>query len=154
MQAEALLDELERVLKGGHRFPFGSRVLVDEDEMRSLIEDVRQSLPADIVEAGKVLAERERVLAEARAEGERTVRDAQGYVARLADESAVVRQAEQRAEEILGRAEQSAREVRHGARQYADQVLAEAEAALGRLLGQVAGDRRELRDPPKGAAGD
>jgi cell division septum initiation protein DivIVA len=154
MQAQALLDELERLLKAGHRFPFGSRVLVDEDEMRALIEDVRQSLPQDIVEAGKVLAERERVLDEARQEGEHIVHDAQGYVQRLADESSVVRQAQQRADELLSRAEQSAREVRHGARQYADQMLADAIASLARVSQQIENDRRELRDPPKGAAGD
>lgn len=154
MQAQALLDELERLVKAGHRFPFGSRVLVDEEEMRGLIEDVRQSLPTDIVEAGKVLAERERVLDEARQEGERIVHDAHGYVERTADETAVVRKAQQRAEEILGRAEQSAREIRHGARQYADQMLAEAAAALARVAERIESDRRELRDPPKGAAGD
>jgi cell division septum initiation protein DivIVA len=154
MQAEALLDELERLLKAGHRFPFGGRVLVDEEEMRALMEDVRQSLPTDIVEAGKLLAERERLLAEARQEGERIVHDARGYVERAADESAVVRQAQQRAEEILGRAEQSAREIRLGARQYADQMLAEASSALARVAQQIESDRRQLRDPPKGAAGD
>lgn len=154
MQAEALLGELERLIKAGHRFPFGSRVLVDEDEMRALIEDVRQSLPQDVVEAARILAERDRVLEEARQEGERIVRDAQGYVERLADESAVVRQAQQRADEILGRAEQSGREIRHGARQYADQMLADAVAALTRVAQQIESDRRELRDPPKGAAGD
>ncbi|MCL6595305.1 MAG: ATPase [Firmicutes bacterium] len=153
MQAEALLDELERVLKAGHRFPFGSRVMVDEEEIRGLIEDLRQALPADMQEARQILAERERVLDEARREAERIVQDAQGYVQRLADESTVVRQAHQRAEEILGRAEQSARDIRHGARQYADRMLAEAAAAIQRVVEQIEADRRELREPPRTAAG-
>jgi cell division septum initiation protein DivIVA len=148
VQAEALLGELERVLKAGHRFPFGSRVMVDEDEIRGLIEDIRQALPADVLEARKVLDERDRVIDEARAEAERIVRDAQGYVQRLADESTVANQARQRADEILGRAEQSARDIRHGAREYADRVLADAAAAMERLLQQIEADRRELREPP------
>lgn len=153
MQAEALLDELERLLKAGHRFPFGSRVMVEEDEVRGLIDDIRQALPADVLEARQVLAERQRVLDEARAEAERVVRDAQGYVQRLADDSTVVKHAHQRAEEILGRAEQSGRDIRHGARVYADRVLAEAVAALERVVQQVEADRSELRDAPHAAGG-
>ena len=152
MQAEALLDELERLLKAGHRFPFGSRVMVDEEEMRAMIEDVRQALPADVLEARQVLSERDRVLDEARQEAERIVRDAQGYVERLADESTVVHQAHQRAEDILGRAEQSARDIRHGARVYADRALGDAVAALERVVQQIESDRAELREPQRPAA--
>jgi len=153
VQADALLGELERLLKAGHRFPFGSRVMVDEDEVRGLIEDVRSALPGDLVEARAVLAERERVLGEAREEAERIVREAQGYVQRLADESTVVREARQRAEEVLSRAEQAGRDIRHGARSYADRVLAEAVSSLERVVQQVEADRKELRETPRQAAG-
>jgi len=145
VKTERALEELERKLRGGHKFPFGSRVMVDEEEVRALLDEVRQSLPEDIQRAQHLLREREAMLAEARAKAEQIVADAQGYVERMAQQSAVAERARALGQEIVDRAEATARTIRAGAREYADRVLEDAVKALARLAAQVEQDRAELR---------
>lgn len=144
LKTERALEELERRIRAGHKFPFGGRVMVDEEEIRSLIDELRQGLPEDIQRAQHLLAERDALLAEARAEADRIVSDAQGYVEKLAQESAVTERARSIGQDIVDRAEATAQTIRAGAREYADQVMEEAVTALAKLAAQVERDRGEL----------
>jgi cell division septum initiation protein DivIVA len=145
MQLERVLDELVRTVKAGHHIPFGSRVMLDEDELIGLIEQARHALPDDLREARRILEERDRLLSEARLEAEGVVHDARRYVEKMADETAVAREAQERAADVVARAERTAREIKQGARDYADSLLAEAASALERVAQVVAQSRQELR---------
>lgn len=134
-----------RAIKAGHRIPFGSRVMLDEDEVLALVEEVRRALPQEVQEARRIVEERERLLSESRLEAENIVHDAKRYVEKLADETEISREAKERAADVLARAERTAREIKQGAREYADNLLADAALSLERLSQVVAESRQELR---------
>lgn len=145
MKTERALAELERKIRAGHKFPFGGRIMVDEEEVRLLIDELRQSLPDDVQRAQHLLKERDALLSEARAEADRIVADAQGYVEQLAQESSVTERARAIGQDIVDRAEAAAQTIRTGAREYADRVMEDAVKALAHLAAQVERDRGELR---------
>lgn len=118
-----LLDRLEEVLSSGSRLPFTSRSLVDEDELLDILDQIRVAIPEELKAARRLTQEREQVLAEARAEAERVVREAEQQVAGRVSDHALVLAAEGRARQIEEDAAQEAEEIRHQADRYALRTL-------------------------------
>lgn len=118
-----LLDQLEEVLGSGSRLPLTSRTLVDEQEVLDILDQIRVSIPEEIKAARRVTQERDQVVAEARAEADRLLREADHEAAGRVADHAVVRAAEARAAEIESRAHATAERTRREAESYAYRVL-------------------------------
>ena len=147
MDILALLEKLDAYISECGRVPLIGRVLVDEDEVFAIIDDIRAQLPQEMEQAKWVMKERERILSEARREGEDMKEDAQGQIATLASESAIAKEARAQAEELLARAREVATEINLGAREYADDLLQEVEHAIDDALARVRQGRKELSVP-------
>ena len=143
-----LLDQLEEVLGAGSRLPFTSRTLVDEQEILDILDQIRVSIPEELKAARRVAQDRDQVLAEARAEAERLVREADQHVAGRVTEHALVRSAEARAAEIEERAEQHAEQVRQEAEAYAYRVLERLREQIHQVAHTVERGMHELEVPP------
>lgn len=144
MDVLALLDKLDAYLSECSRLPLVGKLLVDEDEVFSIIDDLRAQLPQEMEQAKWLLKERERILQEARKESEEIVKDAQGQIASLASESTIAKEARVQAEELMARAKDVAREINLGAREYADELMKAVEDAVTETLDRVRQGRREL----------
>ncbi|MGA9113012.1 MAG: hypothetical protein WB802_04340, partial [Candidatus Dormiibacterota bacterium] len=59
-----LLDALEALLTEARRVPFSGSVMVNDGDLIQLIDRIRLSLPADVVQAQRLLDQRERVLSD------------------------------------------------------------------------------------------
>jgi cell division septum initiation protein DivIVA len=118
-----LLDQLEEVLGAGSRVPLTSRTLVDEQEILDILDQIRVSIPDELKAAKRLTQERDQVIADAHAEAERILRDADTQAAERVDEHSVVRSAEMRAADIEDRALRQAGEIRREADEYAYRVL-------------------------------
>lgn len=129
-----LLDRLEAVLNRASTVPWTDKRVVDEREVRSLLEMLRARLPAELAEAHRLRVAAEEVLQRAQEQARRIVTQAQEELAHRVDEHEVVRHARTKAEEILERARQEAEETRRGADEYARQVLEELEQGVLRVL--------------------
>jgi hypothetical protein len=57
-----LLDALEALLAEARRVPFSGSVMVNDGDLIQLVDRIRLSLPADVVQAQRLLDQRERVL--------------------------------------------------------------------------------------------
>jgi len=157
MDVLALLDKLDGYLSECSRMPLVGKLLVDEDEVFSIIDDLRAALPQELEQAKWLLKERERILQEARKESEDIVKDAQGQIASLASESIIAKEARAQADELMDRARDVAQEINGGAREYADEVMAKVEDCLADLLDRVRDGRRELtstKEPPAAGVSD
>jgi vacuolar-type H+-ATPase subunit H len=78
--------------------------------------------------------ERQAMLDEARSESDRIIRGAQEEAEKITSEEEVLKRAEKRGAEILEDSRRREREIRLGAEDYADEVLANLEENLSRLL--------------------
>jgi cell division septum initiation protein DivIVA len=139
-----LLDQLEEVLGAGSRLPLTSRTLVDEQEILDILDQIRVSIPEEIKSARRVSAERDQVLADARAEAEQILHDADQHAAERVAEHALVRAAEARAAAIEERALGQAEQVRQEAEAYAYRVLQKLREQIGQVAHTVDRGLHEL----------
>lgn len=145
MDIFALLDRLEDTIQNATRVPLTGKVMVDPEEILSLVDELRAALPEEIRAASRLAGERERILEAARAEAESLVQEAKNFAAQLTDETAVAREARARAEETIEQAKRVAREIRAGALEYARDVLARVEQNLEKACETVRQGRQALQ---------
>jgi cell division septum initiation protein DivIVA len=128
-----LLDQLEEVLGAGSRVPLTSRTLVDEQEVLDIVDQIRVSVPEELKAARRLTDERDQVLADARSEADRILREADAQAAERLGEHQLVRSAEVRAADIEDRALQQAADIRREADTYAYRVLSKLRDQIEQL---------------------
>jgi predicted nucleic acid-binding Zn-ribbon protein len=125
-----LLAALESLVAESRRVPFTGTVAVNDDELLSLVDRIRLSIPGDLVSAQQLLDQRERVLSQTEEEvGELRAR-AEAAARNLAErtQDAARRAAEHTAEEasrLRGVAEAEARRIIEEARARAEEMVSE-----------------------------
>ncbi len=145
MDIQHLVDRLEQVLGESRRIPMTTTLLVDEDQVFSIIDQLRVAIPEEVKRANRVEAERERILAQAHEEAERIRQLAKQEAEELVRRDRVAASAEQRAENILERARREAEALRHDADVYVVDVLAKLEEDLLRSLSVVRNGLRKVQ---------
>src|ERR1043165_1894058 len=103
-------------------------VLVLIDKLDDLVPN--PTPPEEIKQAGWIVKERQEMLAEAKREAERIVKEARERQTQLVSEQEVTKQAERAAEDIIEDARGREREIRLGAEDYADEILNTFEGTL------------------------
>jgi len=139
-----LLDQLEEVLGGGSRLPLTSRTLVDEQEILDILDQIRVSIPDELKAAKRLTQERDQVVADAHAEGDRILRDADAQAIERVAQHSLVRTAEMRAAEIEDRALRQAADIRREADAYAYRVLQKLRDQVGQVAQTVDRGMSEL----------
>lgn len=137
MDIMQLIDRLEELFNQGQPIWFTRSVIVNEDKFLDLIDQMRIAIPEEVKKAQQLYAQRDRILAQAQEEANRTVELARQKAAELAERDAIVLEAQRRAAEILEQARQEAEEIKAGANQYSYDVLVGLIQELERLLNQA-----------------
>jgi cell division septum initiation protein DivIVA len=145
MDILALIDRIEELLDGGRSLPLTSSRMVDADKVYELIDEIRAQYPDELKQARWIVKERQEMLEEAEKEANRVLEDARERAQSLASEQEIVTLAEQQAAEILDNVRAREREIRLGAEDYADEMLANLEVNLGKLLTAVQRGRDRLQ---------
>jgi len=145
MDIMALIDKLEDYVTAAKKIPLTNTVVVDEQKIYDLIDQIRANFPEEIKQARWVVKERQEMIEEAEKEAKNIIQESKQKASDLAAESEVVRLAESQANEILENARNKEREVRLSAEDYADEMLANLEVNLGKLLTAVQRGRDRLQ---------
>ena len=141
----ALIDRLEDLITTAKKIPLTNTVVVDEQKIYDIIDQIRANFPEEIKQARWIVKERQEMLDEADKESKQIVEDANKKALELASETEVVRLADKEANEILETARNKEREIRLSAEDYADEMLANLEVNLGKLLTAVQRGRDRLQ---------
>lgn len=147
-----LVDRLEQTLNDSRRLPLTANLLLDEDRVFNIIDQMRVAIPDAIKRANRIEAEKDRLLAQAKEEGDRIRELARQEAHELVNRDAVVGNAQLRAEQIIEQAHAEADQIKYGADQYAVQVLADLEENMTRSLAIVRNGLRKLESeltPPQ-----
>jgi len=140
-----LLDQLEEVLGAGSRLPMTSRTLVDEQEILDILDQIRVSIPDELTAARRLTQDRDQIMADAQAQAERILREADVEAANRVAEHSLVGTAELRAADIEDRALHQAAEVRHEADAYAQRVLQKLREQIAQVAQTVDRGLAELQ---------
>ena len=110
MNVDELLDLLDETLEESTNLPFtGGKRMVDVDKVRDIIDDIRLNLPSEIKQAKAIVNDRAEIVAGARRESEGIIKKAEDRARILVDQQEIVRQAQQKAAELLSAAQQQSR---------------------------------------------
>ncbi len=144
MEIFTLLENLEELLDSGAKVPFSTKVMVDVEELREILEDIRLKLPDELKQAKWVKEERQRIIADAQQEAENMIKEAEGKIVTLVDEHVITKQALAQKEEIIENANKVSKEISLGTRDYADAMLEKVEDVLRETLEVIRNNRKEL----------
>ncbi len=132
-----LVDRLEELINNGRPIWFTHSVIVDEDRILDLIDQMRVAIPDEVKKAQQQLAQRDRILAQAQEEANRTIAIAREKSEQLVSRDAIVQAAQARAEQILLQGRAEAEKTRRDADEYVIDTLRRLEMEMERLLTQV-----------------
>ncbi len=145
-----MIDRLEELLNESRPLPFTHNVIVDEDRMLDLIDQMRVSIPEEVKKSQQLLAQRDRLIAQAAEEATRTVNIARDKSTELVERDQIVQAAYQQAEQIKAQAHLEGDAIRHDADQYVLETLRALEMEMERAITQVRNGIRTLQeDKPK-----
>jgi cell division septum initiation protein DivIVA len=145
-----MIDRLEELLNESRPLPFTHNVIVDEDRMLDLIDQMRVSIPEEVKKAQQLMAQRDRLIAQAQEEAQRTVNLARDRSNELVERDQVVQAAYTQAEQIKAQAHADGEVIRREADQYVLETLRNLELEMERALNQVRNGIRTLQEePPK-----
>ena len=109
-----------------------------------MIDAINQSLPNELESARRIVADKERILLDAEKKADDTISQAKDYIARITEESELVKQAQERANEVVTAANQSAEELRNSSVTYATDVLKYVETNMENMLDTLKKNRQSL----------
>lgn len=139
-----LIEQLEDILDHAGKVPLTGKVIVDEDLILEIVDGIRNVLPEEIRQANLILAERDRMMEDARAEGSRIVERAQRQAEQLLDENNIVNQSRAYSEDLVRKAQQYSKEVKIGALKYSDELLRQVEQKLEESHKAIRANREEM----------
>jgi cell division septum initiation protein DivIVA len=132
-----LVDRLEELLNQSRPLPFTHNVIVDEDRMLDIIDQMRVAVPDEVKKAQQLLSQRDRILAQAQEEANRTLAIAREKSEQLLERDAIVQAAQARADQLINQARTDLEKERRDADQYVVDQLSRLEMELERTLIQV-----------------
>ena len=132
-----LVDRLEELINHSRSIPFTRNVIIDEDRMLDLIDQMRVAIPEEVKKSQQILAQKDRVIAQAKEEAERTVNIAKEKSDKLTDRDSIVQDARKKASQLEAEAEVRVKSTRAEADEYVAETLTNLEIALERVLNQV-----------------
>ena len=141
-----LIDRLEELFNESKNFPFTKNVMVDEDRMLDIIDQMRIAIPEEVKKAQQLLGQRDRVLAQAQEEANRTLEIARQKADQLVSKDMVVQEAQRRADQILAQARAEAEITRVDADDYVIQSLTQLQEELERIANQVNNGVRTVKE--------
>jgi|SRR5450759_1386043 cell division septum initiation protein DivIVA len=145
-----LVDRLEELFNESRPIWFTHSVIVDEDRMLDLIDQMRVSIPEEIKKAQQILAQRDRILAQAQEEANRTLALAREKSEQMVERDGISQAAQGRAEQIIAQSRLESEATKRDADEYVLESLAKLEMEMDRILSQVRNGIRTLQsEKPK-----
>ena len=132
-----LVDRLEELFNNSKPIPLSHSVVVDENSFMDIIDQMRISIPEEIKKAQQIISQKDRILAQAQEEANRTVSIAREKSERMVEKSDIYQSAQTRAEDITPQAQLDAEQAQHDADRYVADTLVGLERELKRVLSQV-----------------
>ena len=141
-----LVDRLEELFNDAKAVPFTHNVVVDEDRMLELIDQMRIAIPEEVKKAQQVMAQRDRVMAQAQEEANRTLQLSREKADQLVQKDMIVQEAQRRADQIVSQARAEAESTRVDADNYVVDTLMQLQDQISKLGGQVSNGIRMVQE--------
>ncbi len=149
MIIDDILDMMDDLLDNAASVPFSvKKSIVDCDQMRDYINEIRLNLPQEIKQAKLIVRDRQSIINDANKEADNIIRRAEDRAKVIVSNDEITKAAKARAVEIMNQAQSKAKEIRNAANQYIDDVLVKTEDCLQANLADVRKRRQAIKTLP------
>lgn len=143
---EELLDLLYTEIEEAKNAPLSSdKCVIERDRVLDMIDDVKAELPVEIKRARDLVANKNDYVASAKREADELRKQAEDYAHRLINEDAIVRQAEEKADEILAQTEETCQMLKRAASEYCEDTMRRMEEAVADAYDEVKHSHAKFR---------
>lgn len=143
---EDLIDELYDVLEKGWRLPVSNgKIFVDGEEVRQILDEIKNEIPEVIKEARRVVSDRAHILAEANREAETIIRVAQEKQKGLIEQNEITKQAQAKANDLIAQAQAKFKEMRKASNDYVDDLMRRTDESLSENLTELRKARQNIK---------
>lgn len=144
-----LVDRLEELFNESRPIPLTHNVIINEDRILDIIDQMRVTIPDEMKKAQQVLSQRDRVLAQAQEEANRTLSIAREKSEKMLERDSLAKAAKVQADEIVSKALSESEKSRRDADKYVIDTLTRIEYELERMLNQARNGILALQSLPE-----
>lgn len=137
MSVRETLGKLENMVVGASKLPFSDKVLISDAELIGHVEELRSELPKELARADEIMKNRDTIISNAEKEAEDIRRKAREYANAQAEQSEIVKQANEKARNIYQQAQDQARETVEQAQDRANALKNNADAYADQVFEQL-----------------
>lgn len=147
---EDLLDELYDILDKGWVMPLsGGKVFVDGEDIKQLLEEIRDVIPDEIRQAKAIVDERDQIISQAQHEADTIIRVADEKAKAMVNQDEIVRQAQAKANDLILQGQNKYREMRKATSDYVDDIMRRTDEALAETLSELRKTRQNIKATQK-----
>ena len=146
MRVDELINELHDMIADAKDVPLtGGKVMVDAEKFFDALEELQDTLPAEVRQAKNIVADRGQIIAEAKKESEDIIRAAEERKKAMIEESEIMRAAKAEATELLNEVKSKSAEMRKAANDYVENIMKKTDDAITAQLTELRKTRQNLR---------
>ena len=139
-----ILRDLEEAVANASRIPLTNKVMVSEDAIIGCVDRIYAALPEELKQAKRVLEQSDKLLESVEGQSQRIIAEARDKALMMTQQSSVYREAAEQAEAMIAQAEEASAEIRRESLHYCDDVLAQLEVTLEKMMGSIRRNREDL----------
>lgn len=146
MTVDKYLDKIDDILEESWNLPLmGTKRAVDVNKLRDLIDEIRMNLPQEVKDAKAIVADREQIIRDARAEAEDIIKRAESKARALISQEEVLKEAQNAASNMMTDSKTKSREMERAALDFSENALKKSEDALVLALNEIKSTRLAFR---------
>lgn len=150
MTIDEILEMIDDLLDKAVTVPFsGKKCMVDTDQLREYIDNIRYNLPTEIKRAKEMVADRSVILTDANEQAEDIIKKAEEKAKILVSEEEIVKQAKAAADDLTAQAKMMDSTIRKAMVEKLDSILGESEKALNKTLNELKAMREAVKSANK-----
>lgn len=147
MEIERLIDELEDILEVSWHLPMtGGKALINTNEIKRILEDIRLNLPSDMAQAKKIVETRAKIIEDTHTEAANIMKASEEKVRALINKNEIVKAAQASAQNIISEAQSQAKEIKNSANKYTENIMKNLEDAMAMNLSEIKKAHQALRN--------
>lgn len=124
---DRIFEEAFELLTNARRLPLTDKVLIEESDFVSILDDLKEAIPKEVRSASQVLEEQKSIVNKAYEEADRIVQQAKSEAERIVGAAAAEADHKIQQEEIVKQANAVAEDIKANALRYQEEVKQEAE---------------------------
>lgn len=146
MKLEENINELKEILERAWKFPFsGGKAFVNVEKILELIFDIEDSFPKEFSQAKNIVADRTKILNEAKEESKRIIGAAEEKIKTMLSKDEFLKRAKEVAENLIKESRSESREIKKATSNYIEDITKNAEKTLTDGITSIRELRRKLK---------